>query len=258
MEKKVETAGDMLNPEVSVGLQSYIEAVYNFLGKLFDWLSSHQGIAILLLMIVLGIIVWLLLRAKKYRRQFDDEVYTNKKEMGKKAALIEEQEKKLASLQKKLADQQGVVSEALLRTLSTLTGYDADRLSFFFRSLTQISENPLQKADSHATSAPLDPDVEKERHDSTGLNDAKEKFNSNEDISGDDASTDSNATEKLAPEGDSSKTTEKFVPIDGSLENNAVKEENASGNDAPEESDSKKEKRASNDNPEEAPDINNK
>jgi multidrug efflux pump subunit AcrB len=256
MEKKVETAGDMLNPEVSGGMQSYKEAVYNFLGNLFGWLSTHQGIAIVLIIIVLGIIVWLILRAKKFRRQFNDEVYTNKKEIGKKDALIEEQEKKLTNLQKKLADQQGVVSEALLRTIRTLTGYDADQLPIFFRSLTQISENPLQKADHQAITAPVDQHIEEERNDSIGINDVKEKINSNDDISDDDSLKDSNATEKLDSGDDSSKTTEKFVPNDGSLENNAAKEENASGKDSPEKNDSKKEKLTSNDDPDEASNTN--
>jgi len=256
MEKKVETAGDMLNPEVSGGLQSYKEAVYNFLGNFFGWLSTHQGIAIVLILIVLGVIVWLILRAKKFRRQFDDEVYTNKKEIGKKDAHIEEQAKKLTHLQKKLADQQGVVCEALLRTLSTLTGYSTDQLPIFFRSLAQISANPLQKAEHQAITVPVDQHIEEERHDPIGVNDAKEKFNLYEDIPDDDTSRDSNAPEKLVPGDDSSKTTEKFLPIDGSLENNAAKEENASGKDSPEENDSKKEKPASNEDPDEASDTN--
>ncbi len=256
MEKKVETAGDMLNPEVSGGLQSYKEAVYNFLGNFFGWLSTHQGIAIVLIIIVLGVIVWLILRTKKFRRQFDDEVYTNKKEIGKKDALFEEQEKKLTHLQKKLADQQGVVSEALLRTLSTLTGYNTDQLPIFFRSLTQISENPLQKADYQAITAPVDQHIEEERNNSIGINDVKEKINSNEDVSDDDSPKDSNAVKKVESGNDSSETNVKLVPNDVSLENNAAKEENASGNDSPEENDSKKEKLASNDDPDEASNTN--
>ena len=256
MEKKVETAGDMLNPEVSGGLQGFKEAVFQSLGNFFGWLSTHQGIAILLIIVVLGVIIWLLLRAKKFRRQFDDEVYTNKKEMGKKDAHIEELEKKLTTLQKKLADQQGVVTEALLRTISTLTGYEADQLPLFFRSLTQISENPIQKADHQTITAPVDQPIEEDRSDSAGTDGLKEKINSNEDISDDDSSTDSDASEKVAPEDDAPKSTEKFVPIDGSLENNAAKEENAAVNDDPEENGSKKERQASNDDPDQASDAN--
>ena len=165
--------------------------------------------------------VWLILKAKKLRRLFNNEVYINKKEIGKKDALIEEQENKLTSLQKKLADQQGVVSEALLRTIRTLTGYDADQLPIFFRSLTQIRENPLQKADHQAITAPLDQDFEEEHNDSIRINESKEKL----------------------------------VPNVVSLENNAAKEEKASGNDSPEENDSKKEKLASNDDSDKASDT---
>ena len=256
MEKEVETASDMLNPELSGGLQSYKEEVYNFLGNFFGWLSTHQGIAIVLIIIVLGIMVWLILKAKKLRRLFNNEVYINKKEIGKKDALIEEQENKLTSLQKKLADQQGVVSEALLRTIRTLTGYDADQLPIFFRSLTQIRENPLQKADHQAITAPLDQDFEEEHNDSIRINESKEKFNSNEDVSDDDSPKDSNAIKKLASGNDSSETNVKLVPSVVSLENNAAKEENASGNDTPEENDSKKEKLASNDDSDKASDTN--
>jgi multidrug efflux pump subunit AcrB len=256
MEKEVETAGDMLNPELSGGLQSYKEEVYNFSGNFFGWLSTHQGIAIVLIIIVLGIMVWLILKAKKLRRLFNNEVYINKKEIGKKDALIEEQEKKLTSLQKKLADQQGVVSEALLRTIRTLTGYDADQLPIFFRSLTQIRENPLQKADHQAITAPLDQDFEEEHNDSIRINESKEKFNSNEDVSDDDSPKDSNAIKKLESGNDSSETNVKLVPSVVSLENNAAKEENNSGNDSPEENDSKKEKLASNDDSDKASDTN--
>ena len=77
------------------------EAVYNFLGNIFGWLSTHQGISIVLIILVLGIVVWLLLRVRKFRRQAENEAYLKKKEIGKKDALIEEQANKLTDLQKK-------------------------------------------------------------------------------------------------------------------------------------------------------------
>ena len=150
MEKEVGAAGEAANPEISGGFQGFKETVYNSLENFFGWLSTHQSLALIIILIVLGIIIWLLIRAKKYRRQLVDEKYLNKKEITKKDARIEEQEKKLTDLQKKLSDQQGVVSEALMRTMSTLTGYDADQLQNFFKSLIQISENPLQIADTRA------------------------------------------------------------------------------------------------------------
>ena len=194
MEKEVETASKMVNPELSGGLHSYKEAVYNVLGNFFGWLSTHQGLALIIILIVLGIMVWLILRTKKYRKQFDNEVYFKKKEIGKKDALIEEQENKLTNLQKKLSDQQGVVSEALLRTIRTLTGYDADQLPIFFKSLTQISGNPLQMADSRAITTPKSQLLEGESDDSSGINDAKDEI-----ASGDDSSEENDAIkEKLA------------------------------------------------------------
>ena len=89
MEKEVATAGKMANPELSGGVNSYKEAVYNVLENFFGWLSAHQGLALIIILIVLGIMFWLILRAKKYRRQLKDEVYTKNKEIGKKDALIE-------------------------------------------------------------------------------------------------------------------------------------------------------------------------
>ncbi len=197
MEKEVATAGEMANPELSGGLNSYKEAVYNVLENFFGWLSTHQGLALIIILIVLGIMVWLILRAKKYRKQFKNEVYSKKKEIGKKDTLIEEQEKKLTALQKKLSDQQGVVSEALMRTIRSLTGYDADQLKIFFKFLTQISGNPLQIADTQANTIPESQGSEEESGDSPEEspeeNDTKERI-----ASGDDSSEKYDAKEKLA------------------------------------------------------------
>ena len=193
MAKEVETAAEMANPELSGGLQSTKEGVYNFLGNFFEWLSTHQAVAILLIIIVLGIMVWLILRAQKYRRQAKNEVYLKKKEIEKKDALIEEQETKLTNLQKKMDDRQAVVSEAMLETLKTLTGYDADQLPIFFKSLTQSSENPLHKADHQAMNAPTGQSFEGEGADATGINGSEEN-----DASSDDSEEDSDTSKDLA------------------------------------------------------------
>ena len=101
MAKEVETAGELANPEVSGGLQGTKEAVYNFLGNFFEWLSTHQTVTILLIIIVLGVIFWLMLRAQKFRKQAKNEAYLKKKEIEKKDALIKDLETKLTNLQKK-------------------------------------------------------------------------------------------------------------------------------------------------------------
>ncbi|MHC4410367.1 MAG: hypothetical protein ACYS0F_15365, partial [Planctomycetota bacterium] len=71
---------------------------------------------------------------------------------------------------------QGVVSEALLRTIMTLTGYDIDQLQIFFKFLTEINGNPLQIADTQANTMPKSQWLEEESDDSTEENDAKEKI----------------------------------------------------------------------------------
>ena len=224
MEKEVATAGEMANPELSGGVNGYKEAVYNVLENFFGWLSTHQGLALIIILIVLGIMVWLILRAKKYRRQLKDEVYTKNKEIGKKDTLIEEQEKKLTALQKKMSDQQGVVSEALMRTIRSLTGYDADQLKIFFKFLTQISGNPLQIADTQANTIPESQGSEEESGDSPEESPEPESQGSEEE-SGD------------SPEE--------------SPEENDTKERIASGDDSSEKYDAK-EKLASDDGPKEA------
>ena len=175
MEKEVETASELANPEVSGGLQGFKATVYDVLGNIFGWLSTHQGLALIIILIVLVIIVWLILRAKKYRKQLANEVYLKKKEIGKKDTLIGEQENKLSNLQKKMSDQERFVSEALLKTIRTLTGYDADQLSLFFKSLAQISGNPLQMADARAITTPDSQQLEEESDDSWEENDAKKE-----------------------------------------------------------------------------------
>jgi hypothetical protein len=176
MEKKLATANEMVTADISGGFYNLKETVYNFLGNFFSWLSTHQGLALFFILSVLGIMIWFILRARKYGKQLEETVSSKNIEIGKKDALIEEQKTKLVDLQKKLSDQQGVVSEALLGTIKTLTGYDKDQLPIFFKSLTEISGNPLQMADTHANTMPSSQQPEEESNDSTEENDAEEKI----------------------------------------------------------------------------------
>ena len=148
MGKELETASEMVVADLSGGFSTLREVVYNSLGKLLSWLSTHQGIALIIILCLLGIMIWLILRAAKFAKQLDKIVSSKNIEIGKKDTLIREQENKLDALQTKLADQQGVVTESLLETLKTITGYDIDQLKVFFKFLTKIRGNPLQIADA--------------------------------------------------------------------------------------------------------------
>ncbi len=176
MEKELETANEMATADLSGGFYNFKEAVYNFLGNFFSWLSTHQGLVLIFMIGVLGIMIWVILRVRKHGKQLEGEVSSKKTEIGEKDALIEEQKTKLEVLQKKLSDQQRVVSEALLSTIKTLTGYDKDQLQIFFKFLTEISGNPLQIADTQANTMPKSQLLEEESDDSTEENDAKEKI----------------------------------------------------------------------------------
>ena len=176
MEKKLTTANEMVTADLSGGFYNFKTAVYNFLGNFFSWLSTHQGLALIFILGVLGIIIWFILRLRKNGKQLEEKVSSQNIEIGKKDALIEEQKNKLEDLQKKMSDQQGVVSEALLRTIKTLTGYDHDQLPIFFKFLTEISGNPLQMADTQAKAVPGSQMLEEESDDSTEENDAEEKI----------------------------------------------------------------------------------
>jgi hypothetical protein len=176
MGKELGTANEMVTADLSGRFYNLKEAVYNFLGNFFSWLSTHQGLALIIILSVLGILTWFILRVRKSGKQFEKKVSSKNIEIGKKDALIEEQKNKLADLQKKMSDQQGVVSEALLRTIMTLTGYDINQLPIFFKFLTEISGNPLQIADTQTTTMPKSQGLEEESDDSTEKNDAKEKI----------------------------------------------------------------------------------
>jgi len=176
MEKELGTASEMVTADLSGRFYNLKEAVYNFLGNFFSWLSTHQGLALIIILSVLGIMTWFILRVRKSGKQLEKKVSSKNIEMGEKDALIEEQKNKLVVLQKKLSDQQKVVSEALLRTITTLTGYDIDQLQIFFKFLTEISGNPLQIADTQANTMPKSQGLEEESDGSTEGNDAKEKI----------------------------------------------------------------------------------
>ncbi|MEX1330181.1 MAG: hypothetical protein AB1Z29_25545 [Desulfobacterales bacterium] len=166
----------MGNEPGTAGFNNFKETVYNFLANFFNWLSTHQGLGLIIVLIVLGIIIWLILRTKKISRQLEEKVSNQNKEIGKKDAQIEEQKNKLSALQKELSDQKTVVSEALLRTLKTLTGYDIDQLKIFFKSLTEISGNPLQIADNQANTLPKSQRLEEESDDSKEENEKEQKI----------------------------------------------------------------------------------
>jgi uncharacterized membrane protein len=176
MGKELGTANEMVTADLSGYFYNLKEAVYNFLGIFFSWLSTHQGLALIIILSVLVIMSWFILRVRKYGKQIEKKVSSKNIEIGEKDALIEEQNNKLEVLQKKLSDQQGVVSEALLRTIMTLTDYDIDQLKIFFKFLTEISGNPLQIADTQANIMPKSQRLEEESDDSTEENDAKEKI----------------------------------------------------------------------------------
>ena len=176
MGKELGTANEMVTADASGGFYNFKETVYNVLENFFNWLSTHQGLGLIIILIVLGIIIWLILRAKKTGKQLEEKVSNQNKEIGKKDAQIEEQKNKLLALQKELSDQKTVVSEALLRTLKTLTGYDSDQLKIFFKFLTEISGNPLQKADAQANTLPKIQQLDEESDDPKEENDGKEKI----------------------------------------------------------------------------------
>jgi hypothetical protein len=176
MGKELDAASEMAAKDVSGVFYNFKEAVYNFLENCFSWLSTHQGLALIIILGVLAIMTWLILRGRKYRKHLEEKVSSKSVEIGKKDALLEEQKNKLEGLQKKMSDQQGFISEALLRTIGTITGYDVDQLQIFFKFLTKISGNPLQIADTQMNSMPKDQLFEEESVNSVEENDAKEKI----------------------------------------------------------------------------------
>ena len=105
----------------TTGFNNFKETVYNTLANFFNWLSTHLGLGIIIILIVLGIIIWLILRAKKISKQLEEKVSNQNKEIGKKDAQIEEQKNKLSALQKELSDQKSVVN--VVCCFGTVIGY---------------------------------------------------------------------------------------------------------------------------------------
>jgi hypothetical protein len=156
-------------------VEKKLGVVYNLLGNIFSWLSTHQGLTLIIILVVLGLMIYLILRIRKYGKLIKKQATGQKIEIGKKDALIEEQQSNLAALQKKLSDQQTVVGEALLGTIMSLTGYNLDQLRIFVKFLTGIGGNPLLIADTQASTISESPQLEKESGDSTEENDRDEK-----------------------------------------------------------------------------------
>lgn|GEM_PF-3791520 len=156
-------------------MEKKLGAVYNLLGNIFSWLSTHQGLALIIILFILGIAAYFILRFRKYSKQIEKKVSSQDTEIGKKDALIEEQKNNLAVLQKKLSDQQKAVSEALLGTITSLTGYNIDQLQTFFKFLTEMSGSPLQIADTKANTLPETQRIEEESDDSAKGNDGDKK-----------------------------------------------------------------------------------
>ena len=171
MEKELGNAGKIVTADVSAGFNNAKETVYNVLANCFNWLAAHQGLGIIIILVVLAIIIWLILRSKNISKRFEEKVSSKNKEIGKKDTHIEEQKNKILALEKELSDQKTVASEAMLRTLRTLTGYDSDQLKAFFKYLTEISGNPLQIADTQMNTMPEDQQIEEEGGDSAEGND---------------------------------------------------------------------------------------
>ena len=173
MSEESGTANETATADLSGGFNNLKETVYNFLENLFSWMSTHQGLALIIVLGVLGIMIWFILRAKKHGKQLEKQVSSKDIAIGKKDALIEEQKNKLAVLEKKMSDQRGFIGEALLGTLMSLTGYDISQLKAFFKFLTEISGNPLQLADTQANTMLKSQQPEEETDDSTEGNGGK-------------------------------------------------------------------------------------
>ena len=173
MAKESGTASEMATADLSGGFHDLKEAVYNFLGNLFNWLSTHQGLSLIIILSILVILIWYILRARKHGKQLEKKVSSKDIAIGKKDALIEEQKNKIEVLEKKMSDQQEAVGEALLGTLMSLTGYDISQLKIFFKFLTEISGNPLQLADTQANTIPKSLQPEEESGASTEGNGEK-------------------------------------------------------------------------------------
>ena len=65
MGKELGTASETATQDVSGGFYNFKEAVYDFLGNCFSWLSTHQGLALIIILVVLAIVIWFILRGRE-------------------------------------------------------------------------------------------------------------------------------------------------------------------------------------------------
>ena len=171
MEKELGAAGEIVKADVSAGFNQYKEAVYNALANVFTWLSTHQGLALIIALCILAIAIYLIVKSKIYRKKMEAKVSSQKTEIDKKDALIKDQKSKIVALETKLSDQQNVVSQSLLGTLMNLTGYNLDQLRTFVRFLTEIDGNPVKIEDTQMHTIPESGGFEEAGDDSVEGND---------------------------------------------------------------------------------------
>ena len=176
MGKELDTAGKVVKAELGGGFSNIKETVYNFLANCFSWLSTHQGAALIIILCVLALVIWYVLRVRNYRKQLEEKVKSKSAEIDKTEALLKETKNNLEVLQNKMSDQQSFISEALLGTITTITGYDIDQLPVFFKFLAKIKGNPLQMADTQVNTGPEVLLLEEMIDDAATENDAEEKI----------------------------------------------------------------------------------
>ena len=165
MGNELDSAGKAVAEDLGGGFSGLKGTVYHFLGNCFSWLSTHQGVALIIILCVLAMVVWYILRIKKNRKQLEQKVSSKSVEIDKKDALINEQKSNLEILPKKISHQQTFISEAMLRTMTTITGYDSDQLPIFFKFLTRINGNPLHMADAQVDTMPISQQLEETSDD---------------------------------------------------------------------------------------------
>ncbi len=176
MGNELGSAGKVVTEDLGGGFHNFKDTVYHFLGNSFGWLSAHPGVALIIILCVSAAVIWYILRVRKYRKQLEQKVTRKSVEIDKKDVLINEQKSTLEVLQKKMSDQQEFISEALLGTMATITGYDIDQLPIFFKFLTKIDGNPLQMADAQVDAMPKGLELEEKSDDTIEENDTEEKI----------------------------------------------------------------------------------
>ena len=87
MGKELDTAGKVVKAELGGGFSNIKETVYNFLANCFSWLSTHQGVALIIILCVLALVIWYVLRVRNYRKQLEEKVKSKSAEIDKKEAF---------------------------------------------------------------------------------------------------------------------------------------------------------------------------